>query len=186
MQIAIDQNFNNIENTLSFIAAFPVAGILAGAVKIILGGFQAITALVCSILILIPVLITGDWDSFNYAVSHIAHGVGNILAAILEAFPLLGTIMFLFRITMASSGSDSGAYIRTGHENKWMPYSSLVENGLVEHEWYIDGAISTDVDTVREKIDKEIDKNGGVSLLTKKQQLNIVIATVKGMSHSFS
>lgn len=130
----IERQLNNAENTLSTIAAIPVVGTLAGAVKVVMGGAQTIGGGIVALISLIP-----GWDPSKSSLrgkslAHVKHGLGNIAGGTLEAIPLVGTGMYCVRRVKEWSselGSGSkGAYVRTFHEKKWMPYPSLVKKDI--------------------------------------------------------
>lgn len=164
MGISVDRTLNNIENVLSDIAAYPIAGTLAGSTKIALGTTQFLTALACGILLSIPAIATCDLSLLNHSWTHMKHGLGNIVAGILEAIPLFGTILFGLRVVKSIDPSVP-VYLRTGHENKWMPYSSLVEQ---DWDFCGDEALST-----RKNFNKIIEENAleGIASLQYKMQI---------------
>ena len=121
-----DRIVNNIENKLSSIAQVPVVGTLAGCAKITLGTIQAITALACGILIGVPALCCASSSTLKHSWTHLTHGFGNIVAGALEAIPFIGYILFQSRV-LQQLGSDIVLRIYTGQEDKFMPYSSIVD-----------------------------------------------------------
>jgi hypothetical protein len=128
MGIDVDKRINNIENYLSEIAAYPVAGIFAGTAKMIMGVVQLITAIACGILTFIPAAASRDWSPLCHSWNHIKHGLGNITAGFFEAIPLVGTAIYLLRQLNKNYYPPSiQAYFYTGHDNKCMPYTSLIK-----------------------------------------------------------
>lgn len=133
-RVELDQKINNIENNLSKIAAIPLVGTLAGGAKVCLGAAQSFTALAITIITAIPASRTGDWSTTSYAWSHVKHGLGNIIAGTLEAIPVVGSILWVYRDNASHFEAKGRFYISTGHADKFMPYESLVKRDLsVEH-----------------------------------------------------
>lgn len=128
--MAIDATMNNTENALSDAALWPVIGILPGGVKILMGVTQSVTALACGIITLAPAAASENWSLVHHSWTHIKHGLGNIAAGTLEALPFVGTCMYYTRKLKQASESDAQSRILTHHENKWMPYDSLVARDL--------------------------------------------------------
>lgn len=168
MGINIDRTMNNIENALSDVAAYPVAGIFAGATKVIFGVTQSLTALVCGILILIPSVASCDWSHIYHSWTHIKHGLGNIAGGTLESIPLVGTVMYFFRQVGKCRGSDIQVRLRTGHEEKWMPYTSLIEC-----DWKIIGANDEAVAQAETVFSRKLQENGGVHFLSRKRRMEL-------------
>lgn len=131
MEAYLDSRMNDIENALSNAAKYPVIGIFPGAAKVAVGALQFITALVCSILSLIPTCGSKNPTVryvrafLRHARSHVKHGLGNIAAGAFEAIPFVGSAMYASR-EMARAKSDSGLRVETGCEDKWMPYKTLI------------------------------------------------------------
>ena len=135
MGLFIDRSVNNIENLLTNVSALPVIGTIAGCTKFVCGTAQLITALAFSILSLVPVATVGDWDPLKYSLTHIKHGVGNMIAGVVESIPIVQTVVWGSR--QLSGIADEKAVqlcIDTGHKTKFMPYSSLIER-----EWRFSG-----------------------------------------------
>jgi hypothetical protein len=124
--VHIDRTFDEIENVLSHISAFPVAGILAGVAKICMGTVQAITALACGILMLVPSICKNDYSSIHYSWTHIKHGIANIVAGVFEGTPILGTIIYVLRFLKGTTNSDYQVYVHVNCQEKFMPYESLL------------------------------------------------------------
>lgn len=172
MVLSIDRTINNIENTLTDISPYPVAGTLAGGAKILMGAVQTLTALACGILTVVPAAISKDWSPVKHSWTHIKHGLGNIVAGTIEALPLVQTVFFFVRQARQLNGSGLQIYLHTGHERKFMPYTSLVEV-----DFSIEGAVNRDVKAVRDKFKQKL---GGVRNPTPKTRLKLAQDAVKG------
>ncbi len=185
MSIKVDQMMNNIENTLSQIAAYPIAGTLAGTAKVIIGITQSITALALGILTFIPATAKGDYSSISYSWTHIKHGLGNIAGGTFEAIPLLGTAMYFFRYLRQQRDSTLLVRLSTGYENKWMPYPSLVER-----DWSISGTNTMVVAEFKKKfnqnIEKEIKENDGLKPIFQMDQLEIAKKTLRSFAFTLT
>lgn len=173
--IMIDRMMNNLENSLSHVSAFPVIGTLAGVSKVIMGVTQMVTALACVILSLIPAAVTNSWSFTKHSWSHVEHGIGNIIAGIFESIFLLGTFIYLARDGMAHMHVNYGSYVITQHENKFMPYDTLVDE-----DWRFGGYREEDdgkLQTLFEKNKKAQEiKSGGP--LSRREQLKLAQASL--------
>jgi hypothetical protein len=165
MSVSLERKINNIENSLSELSPFPIIGTVMGVSKIFVGATQLLTATALAIFALIPAAI-GDFTLLNHSWTHIKHGLGNVVAGVIEALPIIQTIFYLVRMNKGASSSDAVAHLRTGHENKFMPYASLIEE-----DWHIAGALPDEIAKLKEKVTKKIEDEGGIYRLTKKRQL---------------
>lgn len=154
---AIDRRINNVENTLSLISAVPVVGTFAGLTKIALGAAQGTTALAVGALSLIPSALNGKLSpTAKYSWMHVKHGAGNMIAGAFESIPVVQTVLYLNRKLRTIPNSDIQAHIYTGHENKYMPYDSLVKK-----DWKFIGAVDDDVKAVQKLFDQKVTQFGG-------------------------
>lgn len=137
--ILIDQKFNKIERCLSKCAAIPVLGTPFGAIKVLIGSGQLITGLALGILSL-PLRCTDHCALNDYCWDHVKHGLGNIVAGTLEAIPFIGSGIHMVRKKRAkldlSVGDDdfkdTHTTLYTNHEDKFMPYQSLVKRDKIQ------------------------------------------------------
>lgn len=168
MGMRLDGIIDNMENKLSFVSAIPIIGTLAGGAKVLMGAGQGLTALAYGALTFIPAVYTGDYSSLKYSWTHIKHGLGNMGAGTVEAIPLVQTALYGLRVVRGDGKSDFQAYLYTGHEKKFMPYTSLVER-----DWEIGGANDEEVKRVKKVYDERL-KNAGVGReLTLKEKLKL-------------
>lgn len=168
MGLSLDATINNFENNLSFVSSYPVVGTLAGGVKILMGTTQVISALAWAILTAIPALVTADYSPLNHSWTHFTHGLGNITAGTLEAIPLVQQLLYLFRTVMQMKTSDVEVTIRTEHENKFMPYRSLVEQG-----WTFGGADPMELEKVKKQFSTTLEELGGAKNISKSRKFEI-------------
>lgn len=147
----LERNLNKIENSLSIASAIPIVGTVTSLAKFALGG----------LLILGSVGIYGGsfvvsafyWnnrkvaDMTNHTQEHckdyLKHGFVNLGTAVVEGIPVVGTIFFLTRYTVAACSDHNnpsafGAWVSTGtHEFKIYPYRNLVAQDacVVDHTY---------------------------------------------------
>lgn len=112
MAVELDLAFHKTEGFLSKMAIIPAVGTPFGAVKIMIGAGQFITALALGILTL-PMQCTDDASFNDHCWNHVKHGLGNISAGILESIPFVAIALHYLRETAKSDGY------------KFMPYESL-------------------------------------------------------------
>lgn len=174
MSLYVDRTINNIENTLTEVSAYPVVGTLAGCAKVLMGTVQWLTGLAGGILTIIPAAITGDWSPVKYSWTHIKHGAGNMSAGTIEAIPLVQTALYGIRQLRQRCDSDVRAHLYTGHEGKFMPYTSLVER-----DWRIGGEDSTEVKKVKERFSQKIQQNGGAQNIPAKRQMELAQEAIR-------
>lgn len=164
MELTVDRTLNNIENTLSWASSYPIIGTAPALCKILMGTIQTTTASVCGIFIGIPTaLLSENYSVLNYSWTHVKHGIGNIAAGTLEAIPYVQTKMYYYRQYMNKQYTDRGipglwAQLKTGHENKWMPYTSLIESDCYISVKSEDVAHTYTVNAINEIWDKNIQK----------------------------
>lgn len=142
MGLTVDRTLNNIENTLSWASSYPIVGTAPALCKILMGTIQTTAASVCGIFIGLPTaLLAENYSVLNYSWTHVKHGIGNVAAGALEAIPYVQHALYYYREPylyrdrqyMKKEYTDRGipglrAQLWTGHENKWMPYTSLIES----------------------------------------------------------
>ncbi|MBP9841099.1 MAG: hypothetical protein KBC64_01585 [Simkaniaceae bacterium] len=131
MSIVLDRTMNNIENTLTDAASYPVLGIIPGALQGGIGVVQATAALAFGILTL-PALCIGKTAPTRHAWAHFKHGLANTVVGPLQAIPGIGCISTTLRTCKTSvGGSDwiGRVEVKTGTpaQKKCMTYPSLEE-----------------------------------------------------------
>lgn len=125
VRVAIDNFVDSLERAASKAAIVPVVGTVTGALKVVGGVIQVTAAIATAILLFIPALATGEIKSLGlHSWTHIKHGAANILAGIIEAIPLVGTIASFRRTLDYDHPFYSGGESRKG---KFMPYQSLID-----------------------------------------------------------
>lgn len=96
-----EQGIAQIERKLSGAALIPIVGTVTGVCKMLLGIIQMIgglLAMVCSL----PFLITENGRSvFKRGFSHLCNGLGNVGAGLIEAIPIVGSLVSYYRIFQA-------------------------------------------------------------------------------------
>lgn len=168
MVYEVDRAVNIIENTLTDISAYPVVGTIAGGTKILMGAVQGLTAFAVGILTFIPsAILTETWlpMSLKFSWKHIKHGLGNMIAGAIEALPIVQTVLYGIRQGRKCGPSDVQVHIYTGHESKFMPYTSLIEQ-----DWRIGGADDALVKRVKEIFNQKLQRKG---VLFPKEQMDL-------------
>lgn len=101
--LELDKKISTAERKLSRGSAIPGVNITTGISKTLMGVVQLITALALTIL-LAPVAVFFKSNSTNpikllhsHAISHIAHGSGNVLSGLLESVIVVSTILYFVR-----------------------------------------------------------------------------------------
>jgi hypothetical protein len=163
MGITIDRCLNEVENACSTVAAIPVVGIVAGGFHAMMGLTQLLAGSCGCLLNLMSAPITKDWSLASYSWHHMKHGAGNIVSGAFEAIPLVGTGMFFWRQKQAAVSGR--VYISTHHENKWMPYSSLVAR-----DWKIEGSDDAAVSKVTQIVKGKLVADGSPDLHREKEK----------------
>jgi len=171
----IDKTIDKWETKLTEFAAIPVAGTLAGGVKILMGAAQAITALVVGILLLIHTACTGNGSLVEHSWIHITHGLGNMVAGTLEAIPLLGTGLYYLRDAKALAAPYAPLVLKIApsQESKFMPYPSLVEL-----DWKFTGMDHMAVFKANEYYAKKVEQNGGEENISLSRKLELAKETL--------
>lgn len=131
-RVDFDLEVNRLENFLSNVSPYPIVGTLAGSIKIILGAAQFTIAMIAVIVTGIAYIFTRNFGHVKYTFSHVTHGLGNIMAGFLELIPGIQTIFYKIRIARQTAADGLPQHLYSGHETKWMPYSSLTQV-----EWFI-------------------------------------------------
>lgn len=121
-RINIDSRINEIENNLSEYAWIPF---IPGSVKTAGGIIQASIALACAILTYFPSRHHNEWSLNQYAWTHVKHGLGNLIAGLFEAIPLVGFGVSQVRELKKFIRYRPACQVWTGHERKFMAYASL-------------------------------------------------------------
>ena len=97
-----------------------------GALKVLLGIAQTVSALVVGLVIGVPSRIVGKKSILNHSWTYAMHGAGNVVAGSVEAIPLVGSIAYYERCRREKAiQKTTGLDLWTHHENKFMPYESL-------------------------------------------------------------
>jgi hypothetical protein len=123
MGIQLDRFVDKMEKLGSDVAFVPGVGLLKTAGGLI----QTTTAIACAILLFLPAVVMGKEGSLmKNSWTHIKHGMGNVLAGTLEAIPVVGAAICIWRDTLFTSATNV-AYSQLG---KFMPYESLIEDDV--------------------------------------------------------
>lgn len=136
IETLIDRKLNNTERFLSKGAAIPFVGTPFGIAKVLVGTAQLITGLILGILSL-PLQCSKHYTFNNYCWKHVKHGFGNVFIGLCEAIPFVGLGIHLVRKKRAVSKLPTGELAeycsirRTHHEDKFMPYPSLVRKDTI-------------------------------------------------------
>lgn len=134
--LKLSRALDKAERALTEASKYPGLGILAGITKFVMGGAQAITAFACSVLIAAPyAAVTGDTTLLDHAWTHQQHGFGNMIGAVFESIPGVGTYLYFLRKEKESEIGDSAVSVKTKHEDKFMPYTVLKHHDslIIEH-----------------------------------------------------
>lgn len=126
-QYKFDSGLSSVEDTLSKAALFPGVGVVSGTVKVLIGLIQTVVAGILTAAF----KCTGNEAHKEYAKVHVKHGLANMGIGVLEAIPLVGTVITLVRVlrdgTLNSYGEDEGPQIVSAHQFKFKSYPSLEE-----------------------------------------------------------
>ena len=90
-----------------------------------MGTAQVIIGLAAGILT-IPLKCMNNTELNDHCWTHLAHGLGNIVSGATEVISILGTILFIIRLSM------SHQQFADGQSDKFMPYYSCTFNGLLK------------------------------------------------------
>lgn len=160
------KEINKLEVSLSKFSGIPVIGTVAGCGKVVMGVTQMISGLACSIITAIPAPFTGNWSYLNSSCTHIKHGMGNIFVGFLEATPVVQQVLFVMRMLQSMTHMDAEVAVYTGHQNKFMPYASLVEQ-----DWEIGGCVPETTDKVKEIYKQKLHEKGNAKNIPVKQKM---------------
>lgn len=135
----IEETINKLEIELSYYSALPL--IVPGLIKVGLGLVQTVTALALSVLLILPVLYkyNGSKELLIHSFQHISHGSNNVLAGIIEAIPIVGTISVASRFIKVIKNnnpplsSTATIYTMSYHPAfKYCPYSNISNNEFMK------------------------------------------------------
>ncbi len=112
----LEKKLHDIEVDLAFFCAIPIVGVLPGALRVALGSIQTIIALFAGVFFGMGFLmqVKGCDAPCKKATTHVVHGLGNIMAGLIEGMPLIGTISYLFRLRsrhFTGSATSSMCYL---------------------------------------------------------------------------
>lgn len=170
----LERTVNNLEARLSYYAFIPGLGILPGAAKVVMGTAQTVSALACSLISSIHFGFTGRFGPTRRACCHIKHGLGNIGAGVLEAIPFVGATLYCCRMHRRTTPLPETAYIRTHHEDKWMPYSSLIER-----DWRIESSSLQAKTRAQAHYKQSLAQNGGLLYTPLPLQLHLATQAIE-------
>lgn len=129
----MDQYASKIEEFLTEYASIPVLGTVPAVCKIVFGTIQTLCAastLVASTFFLMTPTGKDLWyNSFR----HVLHGLSNILAGIIQAIPLIGSLVILGQYLRKPNFSDSEEYYDNNQSNKFFAYKSMQDTSW-EHK----------------------------------------------------
>lgn len=166
----LERGLNDVENSLSYFSAIPFVGmIITSPLKAFaLASTQQIAAIALGVFSIIPVVVKQDFTYTKMAINHFCHGLGNDFVALMEFFPFAGTAFYYYRHSRVPDIRKYDVCIITGHEDKFMPYMSLVNA-----DWRIDGSNPLAVKAVKEIYAEKVKENGGQFKLTLMQKMEL-------------
>lgn len=156
---ALEKDLNSLENFFDLNCAIPIWGSIAGIAIQFFGLLK-----VGAFFINNNALITNS--RMIGVVVHLA--LDALLVGPLEVVPLVGTAVYIMRIWKAYNVGDSRLYVTTGHDHKFLPYSSLVAK-----DWKIEGSNKELVAKARSMYEVEIYNYGGEGKIPLELRLNI-------------
>lgn len=120
----VQATLSRAENYLSLGALVPGLGLIPGVLKVGLGLVQTITGIVMGILSTFVACCYSAFKEYRHlGLVHTVHGMGNMLAGITEAIPLIGTAIVLIRIRRNKTNVDAQKHPRSLIEgNAEQPY----------------------------------------------------------------
>lgn len=97
------------ENVLNKRSAYPIIGVVTGAVKCMIGVIQTVCSVVVALFVLIPAIFNKYCRKLcEYCFVHFMHGLGNITCGFLLALPLVGSTIIYGKIMQ--EGELDGSY----------------------------------------------------------------------------
>lgn len=175
----LERGLNEVENFLSTASAFPVVGIFTSILKApVIGVIQIKAGIIFGLISIIPVVINKDYTYTKIALNQVSHGLGNICAFIFEFFPGVGSVFYYYRMSRVPNIKNYDVCIITGHENKFMPYMSLVNA-----DWRIDGSNKEAVKAVKQMYAKKVEANGGLFKLSLMQKMELAREAINEYSN---
>lgn len=96
--VNIERTIAYTEGTLSVVAIIPAVGSIPAVVKVALAALQTVAGLFVMLGSLPFVWHKDGRDVFTRSFSHVVNGVANVVAGILEAVPLVGTVIGICKI----------------------------------------------------------------------------------------
>lgn len=127
MSIRLDRLIDALERVGSDVAIVPVAGLVAGPLKVAGGVLQVTFASTCYAALPLVSFAVGEEERIlslrAYSWTHIKHGMGNVLAGTLETLPIVGTVLSLKRTQDYITINE----FYESQRGKFMPYQSLID-----------------------------------------------------------
>lgn len=160
MSINRDYSMNKAENYLTMVSSYPIIGTIPGVAKSLMGVVQAVVAIACATLCLIPCVMAGDHSLFNHNITHLIHGLSNIPMGLLEAIPLVGWALWKLREHQAKRVPGTYVYPTHTEEKKFLPYASLVKYSFVDLNGNYSSAAYNALNIYRQKVRE----HGGLEL----------------------
>lgn len=165
----LERGLNDVENSLSQLSAIPFVGLLITTpLKEAIGVTQQIAAVALGVFSIIPIIVKKDFSYTKMAINQFCHGLGNEIVPLFEFFPFAGTAFYYYRHSRVPDINKYDVCIITGHEDKFMPYMSLVNA-----DWRIDGSNPVAVKAVKEIYAEKVKENGGQFKLTLMQKMDL-------------
>jgi len=129
--ILIDKYASKIEDYLTERSFIPLLGTVPAVFKIAFGAIQTLCAastLVASTFFLMTQTGHDIWcNSFR----HIMHGISNILAGIIQAIPLIGSLAIGYQSLNNARFSDADKHYSNNQSHKFFAYKSLEDTSWV-------------------------------------------------------
>lgn len=123
----LDLFCSDVEDFLSKCAVVPIIGSVPAALKIGFGLVQSISAGITAIGSLFFCVSETGRSIFTHSLRHVVHGVINILAGILQAIPLLGSLIYGIQWFRQTFEDISGKQQVHSQHHKFFGYKTIIQ-----------------------------------------------------------
>lgn len=124
MHVPVEYPIALAEKAFSGVAVLPLLGTITGVVRAVLGLFQMGGACVACLLLLPTACRPGGPYQLRRASGHLLHGLANFSTGILEAIPVVGTLLWIAKAHYINKQKEiwcKAAHIELVSDQEWSP-----------------------------------------------------------------
>lgn len=128
----VDQLASDVEDFLTKCSVIPIIGTIPAIIKVGFGIIQTTCAALTFVGSTFFLMSESGRTVWLHSLRHMLHGLSNILAGIIQAIPIVGTIIALSQMMNGAATSDYMVHYSNAQSHKFFAYKTLEDTSWVK------------------------------------------------------